>query len=218
MNPTKFCSILIISILLSGCIAKHTVKEHVYTCSAPNRFFTSEVDGKKTEFLFSPEITNEDEPIDAEVFWVRIVAFNKDRKYYYRNRDGYGMRWYDGAEAVPMLYSTEHAFIEADDGTVIKAAPGIYFADQRDHAKPGRWISTGMVNINSDEIQLSNKSGNSLYGRVYIKFDTKPPRPDAQWRLHLGRVNIKGESVALQPHDLCTRKGSSQWVYSTLRP
>lgn len=114
--------------------------------------------------------------------------------------------------------STEHAYLESDDGAIIKAAPGIYFPDLHDRSKPGRFIGTGLVDVNSDEIQLKNTASNSFYGRFYIKLNAKHLKKDAQWRLHLGSVLINGQSVTLSPRDICTREGSSTWMRSRFNP
>lgn len=214
----KCRSFLLVAILpsLSGCFSYYSINDHVSVCY-DKRFssFERQIEGATVRFHFVAEIANRDEPIDKDVFWVRMVAWNEGRKSYMREH-GRGFQWTDGKQGIPILYSTENAFVESDEGAVVHADPGLYFNDAAKRDKPGQWIKNGAVDINSDEIQRANKPGTSLYGRVYLRFKMLPPKPQAQWKLHLGRVSVDGQLVDLPVLNLCTIKGRSGWYRASM--
>jgi hypothetical protein len=196
--------------LLSGCISHYTIKEHVTVCYGQASPFERKIGEKTVKFRFEPEINNTYDPIDEKVFWVAISGWNVERKSYQAQHGG-GYKWSEGTEGIPMLYSTDLAYMESDDGTVVRADPGLYFSDTQDPDKPGRWIKNGIVDINSDDIQLTKKRGNYIYSSIYMRFNMPPPKPQAQWKIHLGRIFVDGQAVDIPPKSLCTIKGSSGW-------
>lgn len=161
-------------------------------------------------FILHPEISNGDKPIDAQVFWIRIRGFTKGRKAFTRGR------WEGGTDGIPMLYSTEYAYVEKEDGTRISAEPEIRFSSKNDPDQPGEIVGATAVDLNSDQVQLTNKHGWSLYGSVYIKFNMPPPLPTSRWKVHLGRVALGGDQTEIPVQDICFTKGYSVTVWGNL--
>lgn len=186
------------------------MKDHATVCrSVEAQYFQlnapaiNDKDIQKITFKLLPDISNDDRPIDPLVFWIRITGFTDGRKSFQRGQ------WNAGDQGIPMLYSTEYAYIEKKDGTRIQAGHAIHLSSKKDPDQPGVALRDKVVDLNSDEIQLSNKHGWSLYGSVYIKFNTPPPLPLSQWKLHLGRIELGDKTVEIPVQSLCFNKGFS---------
>jgi hypothetical protein len=202
---------------LEGCSYSYVIKEHAEICwnKQANELVksSSSTNGDKTindvKFFLYPDISNGDEPISKESFWVRITGFTEGRRIFR------GGQWSDGAKSIPMLYSTEFAYIEFEDGSRAKAEGAIYSSSSKNPDHPGEVISERFVDLNSDEIQLSNKHNWSNYGSIYVKFYTRTPPPTARWKLHLGKITLGDEITEIPAHNPCYKEGSSGRVWNS---
>jgi hypothetical protein len=216
MRFPMIASVLTAGSLLANC-AHYEAKDHARLCgkTEAEQFLRSVrlKDGQgvvETTFIAHPEISNGDKPINAQVFWVRLRGFTKGRKAFTRSR------WEGGTGGIPMLYSTEFAYVEKEDGSRISAEPEIRFSSRSDPDQPGEIVGAKVVDLNSDEVQMTNKHGWSLYGDVYIKFNMPPPLPTSRWKVHLGRVVLGDNPTEIPEQYVCVAKGYSVTVWGNL--
>lgn len=221
MQSIKLLLVLAIPFTINGCMIHH-IDTHSTVCRDVearqiHAMIPSEGGKQPIKFLIVPSITNwkyfGDEPISQDAFWVRITAFHHGRKWYNAHHG-----WTSGDEGIPMLYSTQYAYVENSDGDRVWAEPDIYLVSAVTSAKPDTSIGQGIIDINSDELHRRNRF-NSPYGSVYIKFDTKPPQPGSDWIINLGKIKIGDELVNIPAHHLCTVEGSTDITWGvTFRP
>lgn len=203
---------------LVGC-AHYETKDHATFCGNSGMVqFQRTIHAKngqgiiKTTFKVVPEISNGDNPIDAQTFWIRLAGFTEGRKSFNRGH------WESGDDGIPMLYSTEYTYVELEDGTRISAEPDIYFSGRYDPDRPGAAIGSKTVDLNADAIQLTKNNGFYMYGYVYIKFNTPPPLPTSHWKVHLGQIVLGNELTEIPERDICLAKGYSATVWGHFFP
>lgn len=209
--------ILVACIALSGC--SHTTKDTYELCNRGEFNFKRAITGESVDFRFLADVRNDDQPIDANAFWVRIRTWNVGRRYYIYDHRRNGYYWENGSESIPIYYTTAKAYLELENGQVVMANPGIFHSSPSWQYNPGPLMSKAVVDLNSDAVQMQTKNGSgSMFGVVYIKFNIKPPQPDAKWKLHLGSIQINNEDIALPVQYLCERKGQTNRVRWNFNP
>lgn len=208
MKTLKILFTLTILFIINGC-SYHQMDSHSVVCSnleieAISAMLPDENgEIQKVDFKINPSITGwYDEPIRTNAFWVRVTGHNKGRKWRTRHTG-----WKSGDEGIPMLYSTEYAYVEKPDGSMVPAASEMYFTNDKEATAPGKRIDQSVVDLNSDKLHFSNKVGNYMYPSIYIRFDTLPPVPGDEWVIHLGKVQIGDELIDIPSRRLCMREG-----------
>jgi len=151
---------------------------------------TVNINGKKEDFMISAYIpvlgaVPKEYVPEGDELWIAIYAFR-------RSYDGDPS--YVARHDVPMLYSTQDAYVKSENGNITKAYPEIYFSQKNgpiaaDHQQ--------MVNINVPQTK-------------YLRFNTLR-RPGSEWRLHLGKITINDVPTEFSDFKIIFRKDKVVW-------
>ncbi|MBK5005317.1 hypothetical protein [Pseudomonas sp. S32] len=134
-------------------------------------------------------------------FYVQMIAYNQDRA-----RPSSGST--RGVPPVPVLYDSRQAYITFADGTRLNARPEVYVGSDDIHDFPSLTEQSARpspYDINSDEVHrlIPKLTNNKRYGSAYVIFQTNQFNADSRWTIHLGSLQVGGQTLAIPPQKLC---------------
>lgn len=201
----KVISVLILIFIILGCVPmQRGTKEYQDLCYSgqnnSNIFTTFKVDEKIV--YFSPSMKREFysknvSPISETSFFIRI------RGGLYKYNDLYlGDFKYqhikDKLRKSPILYYLKDAYVELEDGTIIKAENKIYSAHKDGTITiPGKAFAKNVIDFNTLDSEV-----------FFIKFDIPPPSMKSKWKIFLGFVIMDNHTFKIPNLETCYQENT----------